>query len=137
MPTAHKGGVVLSGELLLGTLSVAISKFLESPTTWQGTPTDGEKRDIIDRIKAEVTKGLTALSQRRLRTHPQPQWQSAYAFRGTGSTIDRKLAVESIYARWVPIPRSAGDSASQEFLSEVKPVVSGAIDAIRAEVQGT
>ncbi len=119
---------------LLSSLSVAISKFLESPITWQGVPTDNEKRDIIDRIKSEVTKALTTLSQRRLRMHPQPQWQSAYAFRGTGSTIDRKHAVESIYARWVPIPQSAGDSVSQEFLSEVKSVVVSAMEAIKAEV---
>src|SRR5437762_1938714 len=72
----------------------------------------------------------------RFGTHPRSQWQTAYAYRRRGSTIDRKYSVEGIYARSVPVPQSKGDSISQEFLNEVKMVVVGAVERIRAEAEG-
>lgn len=39
---------------LLMSLSAAVSRFLETPTSWDGNPTNEEKRDIIDAIKASV-----------------------------------------------------------------------------------
>src|ERR1035441_5732476 len=78
---------------------------------------------------------LTALSGRRLREQPQPQWQTAWAYRGTGSTRDRRNTVEGIYARWVPIPTSVGDNDAQEFLDDVKNKVTTAIDNVRREVE--
>jgi hypothetical protein len=120
---------------LLTSLSIAVSRFLETPTSWDGELTNEEKRTIIDEIKAEVSKSLTALSGRRLREQPQPQWQTAWAYRGTGSTRDRRNTVEGIYARWVPIPTSVGDNDAQEFLDDVKDKVTAAIDNVRQEVQ--
>ena len=120
---------------LLSALSTAISRFLESPAGWEGRPTDEEKRAIIDRIKARVTTDLVSLSQKRLREHSRPQWQTAYAFRGPGSTFSRKVTVESVYERWVPIPTSSRDEVAQEFLNDVKTVVDEAIKLIRAEVE--
>ena len=120
---------------LLSALSVAISRFLESPTTWEGELTPEEKRDIIDHIKETTSNGLTALSTRRLREQPQPQWQTAYAYRGGGSTFDRRSSIEAIYARWVPIPSSAGDTLTQEFLDDIKTIVTTAIDAVRHDVE--
>jgi hypothetical protein len=116
---------------LLTALSGAISRFLEGPTAWEGRLTTEEKRDIIDRIKAAATNSLAALSGRRLREQPQPQWQTAWGLRGFRSTFDRRTSVESIYARWVPIPTSVGDQVAQEFLDDVKGKVIAAIDAIR------
>jgi hypothetical protein len=120
---------------LLSSLSVAISRFLETPTSWDGELTNDEKRDIIDHIKAAVSSSLAALSGRRLREQPQPQWQAAYGFRGAGSTRDRRNTVESIYARWVPIPSSIGDADAEEFLNDVKGKVVEAIDAVKREVE--
>jgi hypothetical protein len=120
---------------LLTSLSVAVSRFLETPTTWDGQLTNDEKRDIIDNIKAAVSTSLAALSGRRLREQPQPQWQTAYGFRGTGSTRDRRNAVESIYARWVPVPTGVGDADAEEFLDDVKSKVVTAIDDVRQAVE--
>lgn len=120
---------------LLTSLSIAVSRFLETPTSWDGELTNEEKRTIIDDIKAAVSKSLTALSGRRLREQPQPQWQTAWAYRGTGSTRDRRNTVEGIYARWVPIPTSIGDKDTEEFLDDVKSKVIDAIDNVRKEVQ--
>ncbi len=120
---------------LLTCLSVAVSRFLETPTNWDGELTNDEKRDVIDHIKAVVSTSLTALSGRRLRDQPQPQWQTAYAYRGGGSTRDRRNTVESIYARWVPIPTGVGDVDAEEFLDDVKSKVVTAIDNVRQEVE--
>src|SRR6266849_6279478 len=120
---------------LLTSLSVSVSRFLETPTTWDGQLTSDEKRDIIDNIKAAVSTSLAALSGRRLREQPQPQWQTAYGFRGTGSTRDRRNAVESIYARWVPVPTGVGDADAEEFLDDVKSKVVTAIDDVRQVVE--
>ncbi len=120
---------------LLTALSVAISRFLETPSRWDGEPTDEEKRDIIDHIKAGVSNNLAELSARRLREESQPQWQAAYAYRGSGSTRERRNAVEAIYTRWVPIPSGIGDADAQEFLDDVKSKVVAAIDSVRTEVE--
>jgi hypothetical protein len=120
---------------LLSSLSVAVSRFLETPTSWDGELTNDEKRDIIDHIKAAVSTSLAALSGRRLREQPQPQWQTAYGYRGSGSTSDRRSTVEAIYARWVPIPSSVGDTNAEEFLNDVKSKVVEAIDDVKQEVE--
>jgi hypothetical protein len=120
---------------LLTSLSNAVSRFLETTTSWDGAPTNEEKRDIIDNIKERVSKSLTTLSGRRLREAPQPQWQTAYAYRGGGSTRDRRNTVEGIYARWVPIPTGTGDADAEEFLDDVKSKVLAAIDSVRQEVE--
>jgi hypothetical protein len=120
---------------LLTSLSVAVSRFLETTTSWDGELTNDEKRDIIDHIKEAVSDSLKALSGRRLREQPQSQWQTAYGYRGGGSTRDRRNTVESIYARWVPIPTSVADTDAEEFLDDVKSKVLAAIDNVRQEVE--
>jgi hypothetical protein len=120
---------------LLTSLSVAVSRFLETPTSWDGEVSNDERRDIIDHIKAEVSTSLAALSVRRLRDQPQPQWNAAYNYRGGGSTRDRRNSVESIYARWVPIPTGIGDADAEDFLNDVKSKVVAAIDNVRQEVE--
>ncbi|MGH9890875.1 MAG: hypothetical protein ACREA0_02585 [bacterium] len=119
---------------LLGSLQRAISRFLETPLEWSGSSSEEQKREVIDRIKALVTREITALSRRRLRELPQPQWQSAYALRGSGSTRVRKMGVEEIYERWVPIPHSGSGKEAQEFLDDVKEVVLKAVATIEDEV---
>jgi hypothetical protein len=104
-------------------------------TCWNGEPPPEEKRDVIDTIKEAVSKGLTGLSGRRLREQPQPQWQNAYAYRGAGSTRERRNSVEAIYARWVPIPTGTRDADAEEFLLDVKSKVLAAIGNVRKQVE--
>jgi hypothetical protein len=121
---------------LLNTMTLAIGRFLESPVRWEGSPTPEERRLILDRIKAAVSKKLTRFSARQLRERPQPEWQQAYAFRGKGTTFDRKMKIEALYERWVPIPANeAGDLQHvHEFIDAVKHLVKGAIDATRDDL---
>jgi hypothetical protein len=60
-------------------------------------------------------------------------WQEAYAFRGSGSTLDRKMKIEALYERWVPIPANEADDMQhvQEFIDTVKRLVKSAIDTTR------
>ena len=119
---------------LLNTMTLAVGRFLESPLRWDGSPTPEERRLILDRIKATVSKKLTRFCGRQLRERPQPEWQEAYAFRGKGTTFDRKMKIEALYERWVPIPANeAGDMQHvQAFIGAAKHLVKGAIETTRS-----
>jgi hypothetical protein len=114
----------------------AISRFLETPLEWSGQPTEEEKREVIDQIKSLVKEQIAVLSKQRLRENPRPAWQSAYGLGGRGSTFDRKIQVETIYERWVPIPHSGSDKETQQFLDEVKNIVLGAKNVVEEKVNG-
>lgn len=120
---------------LTASLAAAISRFLENPISWSADATDDEKRDTVDRIKAEITRQLPTLARVRLRDNPQPSWHSAWSLRGTGSTMTRRINIEGIYAEWVPIPDSRGDRATFAFMEEVKDIVMRAVTAVREEVE--
>lgn len=82
-----------------------------------------------------MAQELPKLSHHRLREQPQPVWHEAYSLRGAGSTFDRRMRIEGIYQRWVPIPDARGDRSLFEFLHEVKAVVLGAVAAVEQEVR--
>jgi hypothetical protein len=89
---------------LLNTMTLAIGRFLESPVRWKRSPTPEERRMVLDRIKAVVSEKLRGFCVRQVRESPKAEWQQAYAFRGDGSTFDRKIKIEALYQRWVPVP---------------------------------
>jgi hypothetical protein len=121
---------------LLSSMSLAIARFLEHPIGWEGEPTASEKREILDRIKAAVSKQLTQFCSLQLREKAQPDWHAAYGFRGSGSTLDRRMKIESLYERWVPEPANEGDEMHhiQEFIDAVKERVSFAIGQTRTSL---
>ncbi|WP_334187827.1 hypothetical protein [Noviherbaspirillum sp.] len=114
-------------------LESAVSRFLEGPIGWTGDSTPEEKRDAIERLKTAVTQRLPTLARKRLREHPQPAWHEAWVPRGAGSTIERRIRIEGIYQRWVPIPDARGDLAVVDFINEVETVVTMALDDYRAQ----
>ena len=116
------------------TLEAAVSRYLEGPIGWTGDPTPEQKRDAIERLKTAVTKQLPDLARRRLREQPQPAWHEAWVPRGTGSTITRRIRIEGIYQRWVPIPESRGDQAVVDFMNEMEHAVNTALKGFEAEV---
>lgn len=120
---------------LIAALSAAISRFLETPIGWCGNPSSEQKRETIDRIKTVVAQQLPTLSKYRLREQPQPAWHEAHSLRGTGSTFERRMRIEGIYERWVPVPNARGDRLVFEFMNEVKEVVMGAVGKIEQEVR--
>ena len=118
---------------LLSDLTLAIARFLESPVRWEGNPSDKDKRAILELVKEHVSGELVRFCNRQLREEPQPQWHEAYAFRGHGSTLDRKEKIEALYERQVPIPGSGSDDMLhvQRFIDAVKQLVKGAVDSVR------
>jgi hypothetical protein len=118
---------------LLNTMTLAIARFLEKPVGWEGSPSPDDKRFILDRIKASVSQELARFCARQLREKPQPEWQEAYAFRGIGTTFDRKMKIEALYERWVPVPANEADDMQhvQEFIDAVKHLVTSTIDGTR------
>lgn len=123
---------------LIASLSAAISRFLETPIGWSGNPSQEQKRETIDRIKAKVNRDLPLLGTNRLRVQPQPQWHEAYSLRGIGTTRERASRIEGIFERFVPVPDAvAVDRQVWEFLDEFKAVVVKAVDEIKQEIAET
>ena len=121
---------------LLSTMTLAISRFLENPVRWEGNPSPEDKRFVLDHIKAIVSQKLAHFCSQQLRERPQSQWQDAYAFRGAGSTFDRRIKIEALYERWVPVPGryAAQMQHVQEFIDTIKQLVKSAIDAARDDL---
>lgn len=116
-------------------LESAISRYLESPISWSGDPTPEQKRDAVERLKNAVARQLPDLARRRLRENPQPAWHEAWMPRGLGSTSTRRLLIEGIYQRWVPIPEARGDQLVLEFINEVEGLVNSALHEFRQQVE--
>ena len=118
---------------LLSAMTLAIARFLENPVSWQGNPSAEDKRAILERVKESVSRELVLFCNRQLREEPQPQWHEAYAFRGRGSTFDRKMRIEALYERQVPIPGGESDDVQhvQRLIDAVKHLVKSAIDSVR------
>ena len=129
------GFVLQPTSSLRSLLAASVSRFLEHPLEWSGSPTDDQKREVIDAIKAVVVDQLKAMAARRLREQAQATWHEAYSFRGFGSTFNRRITIEEIYARWVPVPDARGDRIAFDFLDETKQIVLAAIQQIRDKVE--
>lgn len=82
-----------------------------------------------------VTEKLPDLARRRLREQPQLAWNDAWSQRGGGSTTARRICIEGIYERWVPIPDARGDKTVVEFMGEIEQVVLGALRRFERQVK--
>ncbi len=111
-------------------LATAVSLFLDTPTKWEVSITNEERLKIIHSIKEFATSMIIELCNRRIRDDRHGEWQSAYALRGEGSTIDRRATVEAIFAKGAPIPSSRPEDSVQTdaLIGELKEIVLKAID---------
>ncbi|WP_156767693.1 hypothetical protein [Candidatus Viadribacter manganicus] len=116
---------------LLQSMSTAIAQFVERPLAWEGAPNDDDKRVILDAIKSEISRELARFCRQQLREKPQPQWQEAHGFSGTGSARRRHHRIEELYEEWAPIPASSGQDLRriQEFAQDVRTLVGSAVVA--------
>ncbi|MDD5199143.1 MAG: hypothetical protein PHC88_05010 [Terrimicrobiaceae bacterium] len=115
-----------------------LTRFLESPLNWvpeKKKISDAEKAAIIDRLKRLVNDALTELSKSRLWKIPQLRWQSAYELSGTGSTFTRKQRVHELFVHQVPVPQSISDRWAQAWVEEIKQLLVGALETLKAEHQ--
>ena len=104
-----------------------IAKFLDAPLSWPGhTPSDEEKQSVIDLIKAELALPLLRSCTTTVRINPQPQWITAWEFRGLNSTIRRRSTIESLFAQHLPYFR-LDNAIAIAFINEVEGLVRAAI----------
>src|SRR5438094_196153 len=97
-------------------------------------PLEDEKQAVIDMIKAELARPLLQLCGRTLRTVPQPQWITAWEFRGTNSTIRRRSAVEALFGQHVPYFR-LDNAIAVAFINEVESLVVKAMKIARDKLR--
>lgn len=113
-----------------------IAKFLDAPVAWPGyAPSEAEKQSVIDMIKAELARPLLRLCAKTLRTVPQPQWITAWEFRGPNSTIRRRNTVEALFAQHLPYFRP-DNAIAVVFINEVEILVQQAIAVARDKLRG-
>lgn len=120
---------------LRSALETAVSRYLEGPIDWEGSPTPEQKREIIEQLKKAVTKKLPEVSRIRLREKSQPSWHEAWIPRGLGSTSTRRSLIEGIFQRQVPIPNARGDLTVIDFMKEIEEIVETSLEDLQKQVQ--
>lgn len=86
----------------------------------------------VDHIRQVIEVALRDLAVRRLVQHHLADWRIAYdgpASRGSGSTFRRANAIHGIYDAAAPLPDAVMTEPSVAFLSEIRRIVTQAIEA--------
>lgn len=114
---------------MIARLSEHISMFLSKPLRWEpANVTDDNCREAIDLVEREVFNLLHKLVSDQLFMNRVKEWNHAYAaHRGPGSTIHRAWDIRNIYDSAAPIPGETPTPDSNQFLSEIRQLVKGAI----------
>ena len=115
---------------LVARMTESVSRFLDGPTDWTREPEDEQERQAaIARIRQAVSAAMHELAMRRLVEEHLSEWRTAYDFRGTGSTFQRASAIRGIYDEAAPLPDAVMPPPSKQFLTEVRRIVTAAIEA--------
>ena len=120
-------------------LRESLSRFLNTPIDWTREPVDDqEEQASIANIRQMVDVALHDLSVRRLIATHLSEWRVAYdEFRGAGSTRRRAVAIQGIYGSAAPLPDAIMTALSGTFLTEIRRIVTSAIEANGGEVRLT
>jgi hypothetical protein len=112
-------------------LRESISRFLNNPIDWTRKPADEqEEQAAIAQIRQMVHSAVHELAVRRLVETHLTAWREAYEqYRGSGSTRRRAIAIHGIYNSAAPAPDAVMTSPSVTFLSEIRKIVTSAIEA--------
>ena len=115
---------------LIRELQSCISLWLDNPKGWTREPED--EREIstaINLIRQRVSSRVHALAERRLIGAHIPKWQTAFGFRGTGSTSERAGVMGEIYDDAAPhISYMDTTPETREFLNEIESIVREAVE---------
>ena len=120
---------------LIRHLQDGISLWLDSPDGWTRHPDTEEERDsAINKIRQEVFVGIHDLSTRRIIRSHQPDWLTAYSYRGAGSSYERADKMAIIYETAAPSISSVMGSSTQQFLDEIINIVKNAVEGIGGSI---
>ena len=115
---------------LIRELQSCISLWLDNPEGWTREPEDErESYAAIDSIRQRVFSRVHALAERRLIGAHTPEWQTAFEFRGTGSTFERARVMGGIYDDAAPhISYRNTTLGTRDFLDEIEAIVREAVE---------
>jgi hypothetical protein len=122
---------------LVTLLRESISRFLNTPISWTRKPADEqEEQASIAHIRKMVDVALHDLAVRRLVQTHLAEWRVAYDdFSGPGSTRLRAVAIHGIYDSAAPLPDAVMTASSVTFLSEIRRIVTSAIESNGGKVR--
>ncbi|MGE3512818.1 MAG: hypothetical protein AB7N65_28480, partial [Vicinamibacterales bacterium] len=121
---------------LVACLTESLSRFLDEPIDWTREPEDEHERQAaIARIRRAVSAAMHELSARRLVEEHLAEWRAADGFRGPGSAFQRARTVRGIYDEAAPLPDAVMPPPSKQFLTEVRRIVTAAIEASGGHVR--
>ena len=125
---------------LIRLMQSQLSRFLSEPLMWnpETPPEDkeSEKDQAIDEIKKLVFDRLHDLSRRRLIDEQLSGWVEAYALKGTGSTKVRAKELVGLYESAAPVPNEMPAPDVNEFLTELREIVTESVEDGGGEVRG-
>ena len=113
---------------LLKNLTEAISRFLNTPIDWTRDVEEQEQQTAIASVRRAVHTSLDALSTKRLIDAHLADWRIAYEDRGPGSGNRRARALREIYDAAAPLPGAVMTTPSVDFLSDIRSIVTSAIE---------
>jgi hypothetical protein len=120
-------------------LRESISRFLNGPIDWTRTSADDHERQCaIDRIREVVEVQLGDLAVHRLVEQHLPDWRTAYdgpRSTGTGSSLRRATAIQSIYDAAAPIPDAVMTTPSALFLAEIRRIVTSSVESTGGQIR--
>lgn len=116
---------------LFARLTEEISAFVERPIEWKG---DGagdpdHRARALNSVRRAVEAVVGDLSKQRVVADHLPEWITAYAHRGGGSTFVRAQEIRDIYEEAAPVPAVVLEGPAKEFLDTMRHVVHDAIEA--------
>jgi energy-coupling factor transporter ATP-binding protein EcfA2 len=117
---------------LIARLSESISRFLDRPLGWNREPSDQqEEQSAIAEVRRAVSIAIHDLAMRRIIEDHLSEWRAAYdgpEYSGKGSTFLRARTIHGIYDAAAPLPDAVMTSASMAFLTEVRGIVTRAVE---------
>ena len=92
--------------------------FFQTPVAWDGpVPTEDEQQSAFDRLADVAAKRMLDIATRRVWHERMPEWQSAFAEHGTGSSFRRARTIgERIVETAAPIPDVTPSPDRNQFL---------------------
>lgn len=122
---------------LVRQLQTSISLWLDNPSGWTRQPEDeNEEQTVISEIRQKVYIRVHILAQRRLISDHPADWQTAFAFSGTGSSRRRGERMAQIYDAAAPSVSSVMNTETQQFLDQIVQIVSDAVEEAGGSVEG-
>jgi GTPase SAR1 family protein len=105
-----------------------INNFLSNPTSWNpSNPADEDKQSVINEISKRVSKKIYDYAVTKIKDSKINDWQTAYYYRGVGSSRDRAKKIDFIYLDAVPIPDDEIKGSKMDFLKDIMKIITDTI----------